>query len=75
MPISKVLYGNTSIVDLTADTVAPNKMLPGVTAKDAAGVTIVGNMETDMPTKTIYVNYIEPTDSLGLDGDVYIEMG
>ena len=42
MAVNKVVYGNTTIIDLTADTVEAGKMMNGVTAHDASGATITG---------------------------------
>ena len=42
MAISKVVYGNTTLVDLTNDTVASEKMLQGITAHGADGSVISG---------------------------------
>lgn len=42
---NKVVLGNgRTLIDLTADTVTASKMLNGVTAHDASGATITGNM-------------------------------
>ena len=37
MAVSKVIYGTTVLVDLTEDTVTPDKLLKGETAHDASG--------------------------------------
>ena len=42
MAISKVVYGNTTLVDLTSDTVASDKMLQGITAHGANGSAVIG---------------------------------
>ena len=42
MGVSKVNYGNTTLVDLTQDTITPDDLLQGVTAHNAAGDPIVG---------------------------------
>lgn len=57
MAISKVIYGNTTLIDLTSDTVASNKMLQGITAHDASGASISGSIsskaaQTYTPTTT-----------------------
>ena len=44
MAISKVIYGNQVLIDLTEDTVAPSKMLLGRTAHAADGTQISGTM-------------------------------
>ena len=45
MAVNKVVYGTTVLVDLTEDTVTPDKLLKGETAHDAAGEPITGTLE------------------------------
>jgi hypothetical protein len=45
MAYNKVTYGGKTLIDLSGDTVSPNKLLTGVTAHDKAGNEIVGTME------------------------------
>lgn len=69
MAVSKVIYGTTTIIDLTADTVAANKLLYGYTAHGKDGEAITGSCTYDadtsdatastseiLNTKTAYVN-------------------
>lgn len=42
--ISKVVYGNKTLIDLTADTVTASSMLSGVKAHSKTGVQITGNI-------------------------------
>lgn len=42
MGINKVQYGNTTLIDLTADTVTADKLLQGYTAHDRTGAVITG---------------------------------
>ena len=42
MAINKVVYGNQTLVDLTSDTVTPEKLMSGETAHNAAGGQITG---------------------------------
>ena len=42
MAISKVVYGKTTLLDLTADTVTADTLAEGATAHDAAGNAIQG---------------------------------
>ena len=44
--VNKVQYGNTTLIDLTSDTVAANKLLDGVTAHDKSGASITGTIAT-----------------------------
>ena len=49
--ISKVIYGNTTLLDLTQDTVTPEHLESGFTAHDANGESITGtlNPSPDIP--------------------------
>ena len=51
MAISKVVYGNQTLIDLTADTVTADKLLIGTTAHGADGEEIVGTCDYDMNTQ------------------------
>lgn len=42
MAVNKVIYGNTTLLDLTSDTVAADKILEGYTAHDKSGAQILG---------------------------------
>lgn len=42
--VNKVVYGDETLIDLTADTVTPGDMIEGVTAHAADGSTIVGTL-------------------------------
>lgn len=42
MGINKVQYGNTTLIDLTADTVTADKLMQGYTAHDRSGALITG---------------------------------
>lgn len=46
MAINKVVYGGTTLVDLTSDTVASEKMLQGITAHAASGSVITGSISS-----------------------------
>jgi len=52
MSVSKVVYGNETLIDLTADTVKADKLLAGITAHGADGETITGTCTFDMDTST-----------------------
>lgn len=51
MAVSKVIYDNNTLVDLTSDTVSQETLEEGVTAHDAAGVSITG---TGLPGRVRY---------------------
>lgn len=65
------LSDGTVLIDLTGDTVAPDKLLEGVTAHDASGAAIVGNVTF----ATVYTGSGAPDASLGENGDFYFDMG
>ena len=44
MPVNKVIYGGTTLIDLTADTVNHSTLLSGVTAHDKRGNMIIGTI-------------------------------
>lgn len=48
MAINKVVYGNTVLIDLTADTVTKDKILAGFTAHDQSGAIITGTCDFDV---------------------------
>ena len=50
MAVNKVVYGTTVLVDLTGDSVTPDKLAKGETAHDAAGEPITGTMEPGIDT-------------------------
>lgn len=72
MANSKIqLSDGTVLIDLTGDTVAPDKLLDGVTAHDKSGAIIEGNVTF----ATVYTGSGAPDASLGSDGDFYFDMG
>ena len=50
MAVNKVVYGQNVLVDLTGDSVTPDKLAKGETAHDAAGEPITGTMEPGIDT-------------------------
>lgn len=46
MAINKVVYGNSTLIDLTEDTVSANNLLAGETAHDRSGAPVVGSVVT-----------------------------
>ena len=50
MAINKIVYGNETLINLTGDTVTPDKVLVGVTAHDKAGEIITGTCTFDSDT-------------------------
>ena len=50
MAISKVVYGSTTLIDLTGDTVTASDLASGVTAHNSAGEVITGSSTKDSDT-------------------------
>ena len=50
MGVSKVVYGSTTLIDLTADTVTASALSSGITAHNAAGEAITGTNTNDADT-------------------------
>lgn len=59
MAVNQVIYGGRTLVDLTGDTVTPSTLSEGVTAHDASGNVIIGEM-------TQPIKYIESLDESNL---------
>lgn len=48
--VNKVIYNGTTLIDLTSDTITPDKLLSGYTAHDKSGATITGTNTYDSDT-------------------------
>lgn len=48
--VNKVVYGTETLIDLTNDTVTPDKLADGATAHDKSGNQIVGTMGASIPS-------------------------
>ena len=59
MAISKVVYGNNVLIDLTADTVTKDKLLEGFTAHGADGELITGECTFDVDSQDATVQVAE----------------
>lgn len=70
MAISKVVYGGTTLIDLTADTVAAETLVSGTTAHKADGMAVTGSLVI----QHYYTGSSTPSASLGEDGDIYLEV-
>ena len=53
MAVSKVNYGDDTLIDLTGDTVTPSNLMKGSTAHDSAGNIITGVLEATKIDKTL----------------------
>lgn len=58
--ISKVVYGNKTLIDLTGDTITKDKLLSGYTAHDKSGKPITGtcSLDVDSTDATVTVSEI-----------------
>ena len=45
--VNKVVYGGTTLIDLTNDTVTAENLMEGYTAHDASGALIIGEASPD----------------------------
>ena len=61
MGINKVQYGNTTLIDLTFDTVTADKLMQGYTAHDRTGALITGTATGG----TAAISVVDTTDSAG----------
>jgi hypothetical protein len=59
MATNKVVYGNTVLIDLTADTITADKILANYTAHDASGATITGTCEYDVNSQDATITVAE----------------
>lgn len=63
MAVNKVIYGETTLIDLTPDTVTADRVLTGYTAHDASGATITGTCTFDANTQDATIKVAEMLDS------------
>lgn len=59
---NKVVYDGEVLIDLTADTVTPDKLAKGITAHDKSGATITGTSTKDSDTSDATVAVAEILD-------------
>ncbi len=69
MAVNKVIFGTTTLVDLTDTTATSDKILSGYGAYGSDGVWMDGTVES----QAIYCGDSVPSSSLGSNGDIYIK--
>ena len=70
MARNKVVYYGETLIDLTSDTVAADKMLSGITAHDKSGAQVTGTLVL----QTVRIGTSDPSNSVGNNGDIYIKV-
>lgn len=63
MAFAKVVLNNTTLIDLTQDTVSADKLLSGYTAHDASGTLITGTATSGGSAPTLQTKSINPSES------------
>lgn len=69
MAINRVDYGGNTLIDISSDTVAANKLLNGETAHDRSGTLVTGTVVI----QHYYTGSSAPSSSLGANGDIYLQ--
>lgn len=70
MAVNKVAYGNTTLIDLSTDTVASaSDIISGKIGHLRDGTVVTGNLSFI----TYYTGTGTPSSSLGQDGDIYLK--
>ena len=75
MPVSKVVYGENTVMDITDSTVTPEGLVKGVIAYDAAGKRIVGVGEYVPTDRTINGQALSRNITLFTYGTADIQAG
>ena len=71
--VNKVIYGNQTILDLTADTITPSALQSGVTAHDKSGASITGTASLKQKTEVIgNTLYFRDSDLYSVSGTTVI---
>lgn len=71
MAVNKVVYGGSTLIDLSTDSLNVSTQLAnGVTAHDRTGTQITGSLVF----VTYYTGSSDPSSSLGSNGDIYLKV-
>ena len=70
MPINKVVYGQTTLIDLTDDDATAADIADGKKAHNRTGNQITGTLSF----VTYYTGSTDPSSSLGSNGDIYLKV-
>lgn len=65
MAINKVIYGTSTLIDLTADTVATDTLRKDISAHDKSGAEIIGTLESSgggLPDNTWIIDSFQPSN-------------
>ena len=75
MGINKVQYGNTTLIDLTNDTVTADKLIQGYTAHDRTGAVITGTAPEggDVPVWQGTDEYVYLSDTAQAPVEIYVD--
>ena len=75
MGINKVQYGNTTLIDLTNDTVTADKLIQGYTAHDRSGTLITGTAPEggDVPVWQGTDEYVYLSDTAQAPVEIYVD--
>lgn len=68
MAINKVVYGSTTLIDLTSNTATAAVIEQGYTTKGSDGNTVTGTLVINH----YYVGSSTPSSSFGNNGDIYL---
>lgn len=71
MAINKVVYGDNTLIDLTADTVTADKLAQGYTAHDASGAAITGTMSGVGTNEEIFKKWTVTVDTDHSETGIY----
>lgn len=69
MAVNKVIYGGSTLIDLSQDTVTTDSLLSGVKAHAKDGTAITGNLVV----QKYYTGSTTPASSFGNNGDIYLK--